>query len=88
MELAQKSRRLVITTTHTTRDGKPKILERCDLPLTAKGCVNTIITELAVMEVVNDGLLLRELAEETDIDTVLSLTAADIHIPQGNIPRF
>ena len=43
---------------------------------------------LAVMEVGNDGLLLRELAEETDIDTVLSLTAADIRIPQGNIPRF
>ena len=88
MELAQKSRRLIITTTHTTRDGKPKILERCDMPLTAKGCVNTIITELAVMEVVNDGLLLREIAEETDLDTVLSLTGADIRIPQGDISRF
>jgi acyl CoA:acetate/3-ketoacid CoA transferase beta subunit len=44
---------------------------------------------LAVMEVVNDGLLLREIAEETDLDIVLALTAADIRIPQGeDIPRF
>ena len=88
MELAQKSQRLIITTTHTTRDGMPKILKRCELPLTAKGCVNTIITELAVMDIVNGGLLLREIAKETELDTVLSLTDADIRIPKGDIPRF
>ena len=88
MELAQKSQRLIITTTHTTRDGMPKILKRCELPLTAKGCVNTIITELAVMDIVNGGLLLREIAKETKLDTVLSLTDADIRIPKGDIPRF
>lgn len=88
MELAQKSRRLIITTTHTTRNGTPKILQRCDLPLTAKNCVDTIITELAVMDIVNGGLLLREIAAETDLDTVLSQTNADIQIPQGDIPRF
>lgn len=88
MELAQKSRRLIITTTHTTRDGKPKILKRCELPLTAKGCVNTIITELAVLDVVNGELLLRELAEDTDLETVLDRTDADIAIPPGDIPRY
>jgi 3-oxoacid CoA-transferase B subunit len=88
MELAQKSRRLIITTTHTTRDGKPKILKKCELPLTAKRCVDTIITELAVMDIVDGGLLLREMAAETDIDTVLSQTGAEVQIPQGDIPRF
>ena len=88
MELAQKARRLIITTTHTTRDGKPKILEHCDLPLTAKGCVNTIITELAVMDVVEDGLLLREIAAETELETVVAKTGARVVLPQGDLPRF
>ena len=88
MELAQKARRLIITTTHTTRDGKPKILEHCALPLTAKGCVNTIITELAVLEVVKEGLLLREIAVETDLESLVAKTGAKIDIPKGDIPRF
>ena len=88
MELAQKARRLIITTTHTTRDGKPKILEHCDLPLTAKECVNTIITELAVMDVVEGGLLLREIAEETELATVVAKTGARIIIPPGDLSRF
>jgi 3-oxoacid CoA-transferase B subunit len=88
MELARKARRLIITTTHTTRDGKPKILEHCDLPLTAKGCVNTIITDLAVMDVVEDGLLLKEIAEETDVEDVVSKTAAKLIIPPGEIPIY
>ena len=88
MELAQKARRLIITTTHTTRDGKPKILEHCDLPLTAKSCVNTIITELAVMDVTESGLMLRELAEETELEAVVAKTGAKVVIPPGDIPRF
>ena len=88
MELAQKARRLIITTTHTTRDGKPKILKQCDLPLTAKGCVNTIITELAVMDVVEGGLLLMEIAEDTDMETVISKTDAELIVPSGDLPRF
>jgi 3-oxoacid CoA-transferase subunit B len=88
MELAQKARRLIITTTHTTRAGTPKILEHCDLPLTAKGCVNTIITELAVMDVVEDGLLLREIAEDTDLETVVAKTGVRVILPQGDLPKF
>ena len=88
MELAQKARRVVITTSHTTRDGKPKILERCTLPLTAKGCVKTIITELAVIDVTPQGLMLRELAAETDLATVRSLTGAPLLWGEGEIPRF
>ncbi len=88
MELAQKARRLVVTTTHTTRKGDPKIIERCTLPLTAKGCVDTIVTELAVIDVTPEGLVLRELAEETTLDHVLASTGAPLGLPDGEIPRF
>ena len=88
MELAQKARRLIITTTHTTRSGNPKILNTCTLPLTAKGCVDTIITELAVIDVLPAGLTLREIATETDIETVLARTEAELIVPEKKIAVF
>jgi 3-oxoacid CoA-transferase B subunit len=88
MELAQKARRVIVTTTHTTHSGEPKIVQQCTLPLTAKGCVNTIITELAVIDVTSDGLKLRELAAETDVDTVELRTGARLIVPEGEVARF
>ena len=88
MELAQKARRLIVTTRHTTRNGNPKIVKTCTLPLTAKGCVKTIITELAVIDVLPAGLVLREIAAETDIDTVIARTDARIIIPDDQLTRF
>jgi 3-oxoacid CoA-transferase B subunit len=88
MELAQKTRRLIVTTTHCTRAGDPKILKSCRLPLTAKRCVDTIITELAVMDVDTDGLVLRELALDTDLKTVVAQTEADLIVLKEDIPRF
>ncbi len=88
MELAQKARRVVVTTTHTTRKGEPKILPACTLPLTAKGCVDTIITELSVLKVTDAGLVLSEIAEGIDPETVRERTGAPIRLPEGEIPRF
>jgi 3-oxoacid CoA-transferase B subunit len=88
MELAQKAKRVIVTTTHTTRSGEPKILQQCTLPLTARGCVNTIITELAVIDVTPDGLKLRELAAETDVDAVRRQTDARLIVPEGEVPTF
>lgn len=90
MELAQKARRLIVTTQHTTRKGGPKILKKCSLPLTAKKCVTTIVTELAVLDVKDGGLVLRELAEEADLADVLAKTEAEIIVPceENAIPRF
>jgi 3-oxoacid CoA-transferase B subunit len=88
MELAQKARRVIVTTTHTTRSGQPKILNQCTLPLTAKGCVDLIITEQAVIEVTGAGLRLKEIASDTSIDQVIANTAADLMIPDGDLPRF
>lgn len=88
MELAQKAKRVIVTTTHTTKEGLPKILPECTLPITAKACVGTIITELAVLDVIPSGLQVRELAAGTTIETVKSLTAAPLIVPTGPIPTF
>lgn len=88
MELAQKARRVIVTTSHTTRDGAPKILPRCTLPLTARACVKTIITELAVIDVTPQGLMLRELARESSLAEVQENTAAPLLFAEGEIPRF
>lgn len=88
MELAQKARRLIVTMNHTNRNGQPKIVERCSLPLTAKGCVDTIITDLAVIDVTGEGLVLREIAKNARVDEVAEKTGAHLVVPDHEIPRF
>lgn len=88
MELAQKANRLVVTTTHTTRKGAPKIIPECTLPLTARACVDLIVTELAVIAVTPDGLALRELAEGVTLEEVRDKTGAPLAVPEGEIPVF
>ncbi|MFO7752685.1 MAG: 3-oxoacid CoA-transferase subunit B [Desulfobacteraceae bacterium] len=89
MELAQKARRLIITTTHTTRKGEPKILKECTLPLTASACVDRIITELAVMDVTDSGLVLKEVASESSVEEVVRKTGAPLMVPDENsMPSF
>jgi 3-oxoacid CoA-transferase B subunit len=88
MELAQKARKLIVTTTHSDRKGRPKIRRKCTLPLTAKGCVDTIITELAVIDVTPEGLALREMAESADLNEVMQKTGCPLIVPQQELPRF
>jgi 3-oxoacid CoA-transferase B subunit len=83
MELAQKARRVVVTTTHTTLKGKPKILRECSLPLTARGCVDTIITDLAVMKIRDQKLFLVELMSGATIEEVIGKTDADLIVPES-----
>lgn len=88
MELAQKARKVVVTTTHCSKDGSPKILPECTMPLTAKGCVSMIITELAVIEITPEGALLKELADGVSSEEVQEKTAAELIIPDGELKRF
>jgi len=62
MDLALGAKKVVIVMTHTTKDGKPKILKKCSLPLTAPQCVKLIVTDIAVIEVTEEGLVLKEVA--------------------------
>jgi 3-oxoacid CoA-transferase B subunit len=88
MELAQKAKRVIVTTAHTDRDGKPKIVKECALPLTARSCVSLIITELAVLEITHAGVVLREIAVGTDVQEVIRKTQASLVIPEGKIKMF
>lgn len=77
MELAQKARKVIATLRHTDKDGRPKILKTCSLPLTAPHCVSVIVTELAVFRVKPEGgLVLVDLLGETTLDEVQAKTEA------------
>jgi 3-oxoacid CoA-transferase len=76
MDLASGAKKLIITMTHTSNSGKPKIVPTCTLPLTAMNAVTTIITELAVFTFANNQLTLTELMPGATIEEVRAKTSA------------
>ncbi|MEA3424356.1 MAG: CoA-transferase, partial [Bacillota bacterium] len=80
------AKKVIIAMTHTAK-GNIKILKECTLPLTAKGKVNMIVTEMAVMEVTPEGLVLKELGPDVSVDDVIANTGSKLIIPE-NIGRF
>jgi 3-oxoacid CoA-transferase subunit B len=81
MDLVAGARRVVIAMKHATREGAHKILKRCTLPLTGLKVVNLIVTELAVIEVTPQGLVLRERSVDTTVDVIKAATGADLIVP-------
>ena len=86
MDLVFGAKKVIVMMEHVDRNGNPKIVQQCSLPVTGKGCVDRIITDLAVIDVVRDQagprLVLREIASDTTLDAVIAATGAALEVAE------
>jgi len=81
MDLVTGAKKVIVAMEHCDKNGNSKVLKQCTLPLTAKGKVSLIITDLAVMEISPDGLVLKEIAAGLSVEEVKAATEADLIVP-------
>jgi 3-oxoacid CoA-transferase B subunit len=87
MDISAGAKKLIVCMEHNTRDGAPKIVKQCTYPLTGIECTDTIVTDLAVIDVTGEGLVLREVAPGWTAEEVQSLTDAKL-IVRGAVPEM
>lgn len=80
MDLLSGAKKVVVVMTHTTKNGEPKILKKCSLPLGGVKCVNMIVTDLSVMEFTKEGLVLKELAPGVTVEEIKAKTEAKFKV--------
>src|SRR5882672_9419436 len=88
MDLVAGAKRVFVAMEHATKDGRPKILKKCTLQLTGVEAVDYIVTELGVMEITAEGIVLREIAPDVSLEQVQALTEPKLLLPQGGPVRM
>ncbi len=83
MDLVAAARRVIVAMEHTTKDGRPKILNRCTLPITGLGVVDTIVTEMGYIRVRKDGLVLEEIAPGVTVEQIQAATEPKLAISEN-----
>lgn len=87
MDLVASARNIIVAMQHTARDGSSKLLKACTLPITGVNCVKKIVTDLAVLEVVEGGFKLLERAPGVSLEEIKAATAGNL-IVEGDIPEI
>ncbi len=87
MDLVASARNIIVAMMHTNPKGESKLLPECSLPLTGMGCVKKIVTELAVIDIVPEGFLLKERAPGVGVDEIVSKTAGKLIVP-ASVPEM
>ncbi|RUA31334.1 MAG: succinyl-CoA--3-ketoacid-CoA transferase [Bacteroidetes bacterium] len=87
MDLVAAAKNIIVATTHTDRNGNPKLKTKCDLPLTGVNCVKKIVSDMAVIEVTDKGFKLLERAPGVSVEEIVAATGAPLII-EGDIPEM
>lgn len=87
MDLVAAAKNIIVAMQHTSKDGKSKLLKACTLPLTGVNCIKKIVTDLAVLEITNEGFVLLERAPGVSVDQIKNATEGRLVI-KGAIPEI